>query len=178
MTATRRTRLPPPWLVAGVLVLLAAALGVTVFAVLPGAKHHRENSVGNSALSGPEQAAMTAASTETVNLLTYSRKSFDAEWNRAMAGATGQLKKDLQTDKKTTLQQLTKNKFDVSATVSDVAFAGGDAKSGIQVLVVASGHRISDTGAASAPVPSRIKLTMKNVGGKWLAADLQGVELS
>ena len=117
---------------------------------------------------------MQAARVETVNLLTYARKTFDADWARALGGATGQLKSDLQTDKKTTLDNLTKNKFDVTATVSDVALAGGDAKSGYQVLVVASGHRVDDSGTPSAAIPSRLQLTMTRVDGKWLASDLVG----
>ncbi len=178
MAASGRTVLRPSWLVTGALVLALAALAVTAFVLLPSAKQHRDQSVGNTALSSDERAAMGAASAETVNLLTYARKSFDADWARAMAGATGQLKSDLQADKAKTLQQLTKNHFDVNATVTDVAVSGGDAKQGIQVLVVASGHRVSDNGTPSAAVASRIQLTMKHVGGKWLASDLQGVELS
>jgi len=174
MAATRAAWVRPPWLVAGILVVVAAALGVTVFAVLPGAKDHHRSSIGNSALSGNERAAMQAARVETVNLLTYARKTFDADWARALGGATGQLKSDLQTDKKTTLDNLTKNKFDVTATVSDVALAGGDAKSGYQVLVVASGHRVDDSGTPSAAIPSRLQLTMTRVDGKWLASDLVG----
>jgi hypothetical protein len=178
MAATRAAWARPPWLVAGILVVVAAALGVIVFAVLPGAKDHRHNSVGNSALSGDERAAMQAARIETVNLLTYARKTFDADWARALSGATGQLKSDLQSDKATTQDNLTKNKFDLTATVSDVGLAGGDARSGFQVLVVASGHRVDDSGTPSAAIPSRLQLTMTNVKGKWLASDLQGTELS
>jgi Mce-associated membrane protein len=174
MAATRAAWVRPPWLVAGILVVVAAALGVTVFAVLPTAKDHHRSAIGNSALSSDERAAMQAARVETVNLLTYARKTFDADWARALSGATGQLKGDLQTDKKTTLENLTKNKFDVTATVSDVALAGGDAKSGYQVLVVASGHRVDDSGTPSAAIPSRLQLTMTEVHGKWLASDLVG----
>lgn len=174
MAATRPAWARPPWLVAGILAVVAAALGVIVFAVLPGAKDNHRGSVGNSALSGDERAAMQAARVETVNLLTYARKTFDADWARALSGATGQLKSDLQTDKKTTLDNLTKNKFDVTATVSDVGLAGGDAKSGYQVLVVASGHRVDDSGTPSAAIPSRLQLTMTHVDGKWLASDLVG----
>ena len=178
MAATRAPLARPPWIVAGALAVVAAVLGVLAFAVLPGAKHDRHNSVGESALTSDERAAMRAASAETVNLLSYARKTFDADWARALAGATGQLKSDLQADKGTTLQQLTKNKFDVTAAVSDVALEGGSVSAGFQVLVVASGHRVDDSGTASAAVPSRIQLTMKKVGGSWLASDLQGAELS
>lgn len=175
MAASRAAVIRPPWLVAGVLALVAAALAVVVFAYLPTARKHREQTVGNSALSSVERAAKAAAAAETTNLLTYARKTFDADWSRALAGATGQLKSDLQQDKKTTLDQLTKGKFDVTATVTDSAVVGGDVKHGIQILVVASGHRTDDPGSA---IPSRLQLTMKLVGGKWLAADLQGIGLS
>jgi hypothetical protein len=168
----------PLWVVSTALAVVAAALGVLVFAVLPGAKQHHRDSVGDSVLTGDERAAMQAARTEAANLLTYARKSFDADWARALAGATGELKSDLRADKTTTREQLTKNKFDLTATVSDVAVQGGNPRSGYQVLVVASGHRIDDDGTAQAAVPSRLALTMKKVGGTWLAADLQGVELS
>lgn len=175
MAASRIAVVRPPWVVAGVLALVAAALAVLAFGYLPNARHHRQQTVGNSALTTEEHAAMTAAKIETTNLLSYSRASFDADWNRALAGAGGQLKSDLVQDKQTTLDQLTKGKFDVTATVTDSAVAGGDPRHGIQVLVVASGHRSNDPGSA---VPSRIELTMTRVGGQWLATDLQGVELS
>jgi hypothetical protein len=175
MGASRAGVVRPPWVVAGVLALVAAARAVLAFGYLPGARHHREQTAGNSALTSDEQAAITAARIETTNLLSYSRKSFDADWNRALAGAGGQLKSDLVQDKQTTLDQLTKGKFDVTATVTDAAIAGGDGKHGIQVLVVASGHRSNDPASA---VPSRIELTMTRIGGRWLATDLQGVELS
>ena len=46
------------------------------------------------------------------------------------------------------------------------------------MLLVANGYRVDDKGTTSAAIPKRIELTMVKVGGKWLASDLQGIDLS
>jgi Mce-associated membrane protein len=181
MPDKRPTRDAPgraPWVTAGVLAAVAAALLVLLLVVVrPAADKHRETA-GENAFSASEGAAMTAARVEAVNLLTYSRKSFDADFARALAGTTGQLKSDLAKDKDTTLKSLTDNKFDIKAEITDVALEGSDGAKGVQVLLVANGFRVDDTGTSSVAVPKRVQLTMVEVGGKWLATDLQGVDLA
>jgi hypothetical protein len=178
MASVREPLARPPWVAAGVLAVVAAVLAVLLFVVVYPARDRHEKAAPAAAFSSGEQAALKAAAVQTVNLRTYSRARFDADFARALAGVTGQLKSDLQKDKATTLVQLTKNKFDNKATVSDVALEGGSPVKGLLVLVVASGYRVDDTGKTSAAIPKRIQLTMVHSGSKWLASDLQGIDLS
>ena len=131
-----------------------------------------------SRISSPAKASTALARTSGFADFSLSRSNFDADFNRAIAGTTGQLKSDLQKDKASTLSQLTANKFDIKAQVTDTALESGDAKRGYLVILVANGFRVDDTGTTSAAIPKRIQLTMIEVGGKWLASDLQGVDLS
>lgn len=166
------------WAGAAIALVLAAALAVVLFAVAFPARSDARNSAGERALSADERAAMKAASVQMVNLLTYTRKNFDADFARALAGTTGQLHADLAKDKADTLGQLNQSKFDTKGTVTDVALeSGGNAKSGLLVLVVAEGYKIDDSGRSSAGLPQRVELTMVEKGGRWLASDLKGLNL-
>jgi hypothetical protein len=164
-------------MVAGVLAAVAVVLTVLLFVVVYPARNNHKDS-GDASFTSSEQGALSAATTQTINMLTYSRKTFTADFARALAGTTGQLKSDLQKDKANTLSQLTANKFDIKATVTDTALESGDSQKGYLVLLVANGYRVDDKGALSVAIPKRIQLTMVKVGGKWLASDLQGIDLS
>lgn len=168
----------PPWIAAAVLAVVAVVLTVLLFAVVYPARDDHKDKTGASAFNSSEQAAMSAATTQTINLLTYNRKTFNADFARAVNGTTGQLKSDLQKDKANTLSQLTANKFDLKAQITDTALVSGSAKTGYLVLLVANGFRVDDKGTTSAAIPQRIQLTMNLVNGKWLASDLQGIDLS
>ena len=165
------------WIAAGVAAVVAAALAVVLFVVVYPARADHRRTAGSRAFSADEQAAMKAASVQMVNMLSYSRAHFDADFARALAGTTGQLHTDLSGDKATTQSQLTSNKFDTSGTVTDVALEGGDTGKGLLVLVVAEGFKVDDKGQKSAGLPQRVELTMVRQHGKWLASDLQGLNL-
>jgi Mce-associated membrane protein len=178
MAFLRAPQARPPWILAGVLAVVAVVLTVLLFVVVYPARDDHKDSSDASAFNSTEQAAVSAATTQTINMLTYSRKSFDADFARALAGASGQLKSDLQKDKANTLKQLTTNKFDIKAQITDTALESGSASKGYLVLLVANGYRVDDAGTSSAAIPKRIELTMVKVGGKWLASDPQGIDLS
>ena len=165
------------WIAAAVAVLVAAALAVVLFAVVYPARQRAHDTAGERALSSAERAAMRAASVQMVNLLSYTRKSFDADFARALAGTTGALHDDLAKDKANTLAQLNQNKFDTKGKVTDVALESGSAGKGFLVLVVAEGYKVDDTGQTGVGLPQRVELTMIDKGGKWLAADLKGLSL-
>ena len=163
-----------PWAVAGVLALLCAA----IIAVLPYVRgvSNRADAAANAAkgtvaLPLDEQQAVQAAATEAANVLTYSRKNFDADWDRSLAGATGKLRSDHAADKATTLERLTSQKVDLKATVEHSAFeTAEDGK--VLVLVTVTGIAVNDQGERSAQTPQRLELTMVKSGDKWLASDL------
>lgn len=174
-----KLRLSAPSVTAVVLALVTAGLLVTLVGFIRPARaeHTANRASGAAAFTEDEQRAMAAAKVELVNLLTYSRKSFDADYKRALAGTTGQLHSDLADGEANTKKKLDEGKFDLKAEVTNTAVAGSDDHGGINVLLVANGYRVDDSGTRSIAVPNRIKLTMTKVDGKWLAADLQGVYL-
>lgn len=173
-----------PWLVAGLLALLCGAIigvlpyvhGVTNRADAGAAAARAAKSSGAPAtvvaLPTDYQAAVQAAATEAANILTYSRKNFDADWNRSLAGATGNLKKDHEADKATTQKQLNSQQVDLKATVQVSAFETADDSGSVLALVTVEGYTVNDQGERSAQTPQRLELTMVKSGNKWLASDL------
>jgi Mce-associated membrane protein len=174
-----RPRVSAPWLSAGVLAVVTIGLLLTLLLVIRPARadDNAAAASGSAAFTTSEQKAIAAAKVELVNLLSYSRKSFDADFARALEGTTGQLHQDLAAGKDDTKQKLEDGKFDLKAEVTNAAVAGSDDHGGIQILLVAKGYRVDDKGATSVAVPNRIQLTMVEKDGKWLAGDLQGIYL-
>jgi hypothetical protein len=165
-----------PWVVAGVLALVCGAI-IAVLPYVRGVSNRADAASGAAkdtvALSVDYQAAVQAAATEAANVLTYSRKNFDADWNRSLAGTTGKLRHDHEADKATTEQRLTSQKVDLVATVQHSAFESTDDNGKtVLVLVTVDGVAVNDQGERSAQTPQRLELTMVKSGGKWLAGDL------
>ncbi len=108
-----------PWIVAAVAGAVLVALLVTYFVALRPAQ---DDVVGD--LTAAEGAAVDAAGTEMANLLSFRRAHFDADFQRALAGATGALKSDVQSKKDVTLSTMTKGKFDLVGAVTHKALEG------------------------------------------------------
>lgn len=167
-----------PWLVAAVLAVVAIALGAVVLFVIHPDKQDKQKLAAQAGLTALEQQAIDAASKQAVNLTTYSRKSFDADYARTVAGATGSLAADLNggTRKATLLKQMQSGKFDLQGTVSSAAFES-QAGNAYSVLVLTQSFQVLDNGQKTAATANRFILTMQHVGGKWLASDLLSVGL-
>jgi hypothetical protein len=173
MTQTR----PPGrayWLSSAVLAAVAATLVVVVFAVVEPQRHDLQTKP--KGLTSSEQQALDTGTKEVVNLLTYARKSFDADYARTLAGATGALLSDLQSKKATILGQITQGKFDLSGSVTQSAFEEISGNNSL-ILVSADGYKLPDGGQRTLTSTARFELTMTKVKGKWLASDLQSVGL-
>jgi hypothetical protein len=174
-TLTPRSRLP--WVTAAVLLVVAlGAAAALVFVVRPDWNaRHRTKIVG---LTGTEQQAVDAASKQVINLLTYSRKSFDADYRRAQVGATGALAKDLSdtTKKSTLLSQMTTGKFDLQGQVTASAFEESSGAN-IAVLVSAQGYKVPDSGSKTLASTARFEVTVTKINGKWLTSNLVSVGL-
>lgn len=171
MTDTRDRSGIAPWLTAGVLGVLAIGLALALVAfIVP----NRGQSPGE--LNATEKGAVTAAKQELINVLTYSRKTFDADYTRTLNGATGALREDLAKKKALTLQTLTAGKIDLKGKVTAAAFEQHVGDTTV-VLLSATGYTV---GADAVPVPKsidRFELTMVNVKGKWLMSDFRNVGL-
>ncbi len=119
---------------------------------------------------------MTAAATEAVNVITFSRKTFDADFARALDGTTGALKSDLTGKKALTLSTMTSGKFDLKGTVGASAYVGpADPGKGVYVLVTVNGFQVADAANASTNSVQRFEMTMVKVGKSWLASNLNSV---
>jgi hypothetical protein len=162
-----------PWVAAAVAGLVVAALALVYFLVL---QPDSDDVVGS--LTSDEKTAVAAASTEAANVLSYRRAHFDADFQRAVNGATGSLKSDLGSQKATTLKVITQGKFDMSAKVTRAALEGRPDKAtgdSYLVLVTLNGYQSS---AQDQPVPSQLELTMQKVKDVWLANNIVSVGLS
>lgn len=164
-----------PLIVAAAAALIVAALVVTFVHVHTVSEHHRTAAKGYG-LTADQQSAVTAAATEAANVVTFSRKTFDQDFARALAGATGSLKTDLGGKEALTRTTLTEGKFDLKGTVGASAYVGQtDDGTGVQVLVTINGFKVADTASGSSSSVQRLELTMTKVGKAWLASALTAV---
>jgi hypothetical protein len=173
--ATQPARAGLPRAVLVWLSLLAAALLVAagVLVALRSSQHRN----GAAGLSSAEQAAVDAARQQTINLQTYRRASFDADFAAALAGLTPAKATQWQANKATLKTKLTQLKQDASATVSGAGLVSFDGKSAV-VVVASDTLRIDATGKSSTAAQNRSQVTMKLINGKWLMDDLQSVSVS
>jgi hypothetical protein len=157
--------------------LSAAVAGLLVVGVvLAGLRlSHRHN--GASTLSSAEQAAVNAAKQETINLQTYRRKNFDADFAAALSGLTPAKATQWQANKATLKTRLTQLKQDAGATVSGAGLVSFDGKSAV-VVVASDTLRIDSAGKSTTAAQNRSQVSMKLIGGKWLMDDLQSVSVS
>lgn len=162
-----------PWVIAGVSAVIFAVLFYLYYSVLPTYKD--EHTPGD--LTATEQRAVTAAATETANLLSYRRADFEADFQRAVDGATGGLKADIQGKRAATLAAMTKGKFDLVAKVTNQALEGPTTKGGkgYIVLVTVNGYQSTQP---NFPNQQSLRVTVVLEKGKWLAADVQNVSVS
>ena len=174
-------RLSAPLIAAGVAALIAAALAVVLFVVVLPDYNDRTSSRSDAAkgqFTTTERTVINAATIEAENIGTYSRATFDRDWNRAIVGSTGAFRSDFASRKQATLDAITKGKFDVKATVTHAALLGPpDNGTGLVVLVTMNGVQVQGK-TQGLPIPQRLALTMVKVGGKWLASDVSQRGLS
>lgn len=178
MTDAARSNDATPWIVAGALGIVAIVLAAVVLFVIYPDKHDKQKLANARGLTTTEQQAVDAASKQALNLTTYARKTFEADYARALAGATGAFAKDLQdtTKKAALLKQMNDGKFDLQGSVSNAAFETvADGK--YSVLVLTQSYQLLADNKKSAPTQNRFLFTMQHTGGKWLASDLQAVGL-
>jgi hypothetical protein len=167
-----------PWVVAAVLAAVAIALaGVIVFVIHP-QRDHREKLARASGLTAQQQRAMSTATTEALNLTTYARKTFDADYQRSVALATGGLATDLTNNQKKAalLSKMQAGKFDLQGQVLNTAFEQQSGNT-FGVLVVVSGFQVPDGGTKTQNSHNRWEMTVQLVGTKYLISNVQNVGL-
>lgn len=172
MIAVRRTvpRLAV-WLLAGLAVLLLA--GAAVLAVVRTNGRH----AGAAELSGAENAAVSAARQEAINIQTYRRSSFDADFQAALNGLTTAKQTQWEANKATLKAQLTSQQIDSAATVSGAGLVSFTGKTAV-VVVASDTQRVDARGKATTTAQNRFQITMKLVNGRWLMDELESVSIS
>jgi hypothetical protein len=179
MVEPRRTPLAP-WITAAVAGMVLLALMLVYFAVLrpderDADREHAQALQSSGQLTSEESEAMTAAGTEMVNLVTFSRAHFDSDFQRALNGTTGALHSDVLKQRDNTLKTMQNGKFDLYGrlthkALSDTVQANGT--HGYVVLVTINGYR---TTAPDSPIQQNLAVTVIDVQGKWLASDVTNI---
>jgi hypothetical protein len=169
-----------PWISAAVVgAAFVALLLVYVVILRPDERHADDQRAAakerTGQLTATEKAAMNAAGTEMVNLVTFSRDHFEADYQRAVDGATGSLRSDVQGKRAETLKAMTDGKFDLFGRLTHKALEDqvtSNGKTGYVVLVTINGFRSS---APQTPIQQNLAVTVINVDGKWLANDVRNI---
>jgi hypothetical protein len=182
MPEPRRTPIAP-WITAAIAGAVLIALLVVYFVVLRPDERtadRKRAAARNSAggLTATETAAMNAAGTEMVNLVSFSRAHFEADFQRALSGAVGSLRSDVQAKRSDTLKAITQNKFDLYGRLTHKALeapVSSGTRKGYIVMVTINGYRST---APDAPVQQNLEVTVLNVGGKWLASAVTNIGIT
>ena len=169
-----RRRTATPWIVAGAVGLLVAALVVTYVALRSYRKDFNPGALGSN-----EKAALAAARTDVTHLLSFSRAHFDEDFRRAVASATGPLKSDISSRRSLTLQTITKGNFDLVVEVTHTALVGpadkGASGSSYVVLVTTQGYPSTNKTDLTL---QNLRVTIQKVKGTWLLSDVVNVGLT
>ena len=153
------------------MVLLVAAAGV--LATVRASGRHG----GAAGLSAAENAAVSAARQEAINIQTYRRKSFDADFQAALDGLTTAKQTQWEANKATLKSQLTSQQIDSAATVSGAGLVSFDGNTAV-VVVASDTQRVDAKGKATTTARNRFQITMKLARGRWLMDDLESVSIS
>lgn len=159
-----------PWITAAVAGLALIGLLLVYFLVL-----RPDQDTVNGDLTHTETAAVDAAATEMANLLSFRRDHFAADFQRALSGATGSLRSDVEKNKAATLSTMTSGKFDLIGKVTHKALEGpavtGRTNSYV-VLVTVNGYRST---TLDQPVQQSLEVTVVRSKGKWFASNVTNI---
>ena len=173
--ARENTRSNAPWMVAAVLALLVAALVVVLVRTYSVRDDNKRNAGRLIAPTAPSSEAVQTGATEAANLTTLSRENYKRDFARALAGATGKLRKDLVSHKAAYLSAMTSGKFDLKATRRRVRVRERGQRQGARSWSRSTARTSSTAVANPVATPQRLELTMVPSGGTWLATDFNAV---
>jgi hypothetical protein len=156
---------------------MIALLAVLVVAVVAwgGWLYYTKHEPAKPALSTSETQAMDSARQFVVNVFSYDKSSFDADFQRALAGTTAELSGQVENTKQALLASLTGGA--IIATNAQVKSAAVEqtTSAGIQVLVVAETFSVDASNKSTDTGQQRMAVTMVEKNGKWLASALTAI---
>lgn len=135
-----------------------------------------ENANAGLPAGGSElQVAAEAGRSEVINLLSYRRADFDADVQRAEAGAVSPLKEQIESNAADTGAAMRKGNYDLNGSVTSVAVerASGDS---IAMLVAAQSNRVVDGGAAPTVTSVRYVVTVTRTESGWAVSQVRNVD--
>jgi Mce-associated membrane protein len=119
-------------------------------------------------------AAAAAASAEVTRLISVSAKDSDEAFEELLDGATASFREDLKNQATQLQEALAASRVEARGTVVS-AGVGRSTGTRATVYVAASGT-VSNAGTAAPEQRAyRVKVEMRNVGGRWLVAGLEFV---
>lgn len=162
-----------PWVTAAVAGAVLVALIIVYFVVL--LPYRRDHPVGG--FSSAEIDAMEAATVEMNNVGALAGKgNFEANYSRALAGATGPFKQDLLSERDQAKKNLAGKGVTEQVThrglIGPVTSGG---QSGYVLLMTLAGPQSSIASLLLAP--QQVTVTVVHSGGKWLVSDIRSAGL-
>lgn len=116
-------------------------------------------------------AAVTAGAREVVNLLSYSRADFTADFNRALAGLTDTLRREQLTKRDGLFRAMTQAQSDYAGQVRAVGVESASGTSAL-LLVLATGYEVgASTGSQPVSGTERFEVGVTFVHGRWLVSE-------
>jgi hypothetical protein len=121
---------------------------------------------GNGALV----AAVTAAGHEVVDLLSYRRTDFDADFDRALDGLTGALRTQQAQRRAELRNAMTRSQLDYAGQVRAIGIESASGSS-VLLLVCATGYSVQAQGSRQQSGTERFEVGVQYVRGRWLVSE-------
>jgi hypothetical protein len=118
--------------------------------------------------------AAVAGAQEVVNLLSFSRANFDADFGRALAGLTGPLLAEQQGLRASTLATLNAGHEDYLGEIRCIGIESANGDSVI-MLVAATSYSVGDDGTRSVQTLPKVEIGVTRINGAWLVNQFQAV---
>lgn len=167
---TQAGQLPLRWRITSMAVLAAAAAAAAVTAGRLGIGAHRDG-----ALAQARNAALTAAAAEIPQILSYDYRRIGADLARARSDTTGVFRGQFGVLASQIIGPAATQQHTVTrATVPAVSVLSATADQAV-LLVFVDQSTTSKAQPAPQQAASQIRVTMQQIGGRWLVAQFQAL---
>jgi len=118
--------------------------------------------------------AAVAGAQEVVNLLSFSRATYDSDFGRALAGLTGPLLTEQQTQHDSIRSAMEAARSDYVGEIRCIGIESASADS-VLMLVAATSSSVNDSGVRSVESLPKIEVGIARINGTWLVNQFQTV---
>jgi hypothetical protein len=127
--------------------------------------------------TGALEAATAAGAQEVLNLLSFTRANYTSDFGRALAGLTGPLLAEQESQRSSILAAMTGAGEDYEGQVRAVGIESVGSDS-VTLLVVASSYQVDDAGKRTLQTEPEIEVGVVRVNGEWLVDQFLAVNSS